>query len=230
MGGRNLNTSDGIPRCRKVDRRFRLATFNIDVSMGNMNIGERPARRYSMSTRGLEASQTRERIIDACESLVGSQPLEGVTLRAIAQGAGVTVQTVLRHMESREGVLQVVAERVAKRVRSQREMTAPGDVDAAIAGLVAHYEAEGRLMLNLLSQETGADPYAAQAAEQGRAYHRQWVTRCLLPPRATPDEQTVDALVVATDLYVWKLLRVDMRRSSKEVVTTMVTLVKAVGE
>lgn len=195
-----------------------------------MNNEEGPARRYNMSTRGLEASQTRERIIDACESLVGSGPLAEVTLRAIAQGAGVTVQTALRHLGSREGIFQAVAERVAQRVRSQRETSAPGDVDGAIAGLVAHYEAEGRLMLNLLSQETGTDPYAAQAAEQGRAYHRQWVVRWLFPPGATPNEQAVDALVAATDLYVWKLLRLDMRRSIEEVEMTMVTLVKAVGE
>lgn len=203
---------------------------NIGVSLINMNNEERPARRYSMSTRGLEASQTRERIIDACESLVGSGPLADVTLRAIARVAGVTVQTVLRHLDSREGVLQAVGERVAKRIRSQRETTAPGDVDGAIAGLVAHYEAEGRLVLNLLSQETGGDPYAAQATQEGRTYHRQWVTRCLLPPGATPDQHTVDALVAATDLYVWKLLRLDMRRSTKEVETTMATLVKAVKE
>lgn len=195
-----------------------------------MNIQAGPARRYSMSTRGLEASRTRERIIDACESLVGSGPLSDVTLRAIAQGAGVTVQTVLRHLESREGVLQAAAERVAKRVRSQRETTAPGDVDGAISGLVVHYEAEGRLVLNLLSQETGTDPFAARAVEEGRAYHRQWVQRCLLAPGAAPAEQTVDALVAATDLYVWKLLRLDMRRSPQEVERIMVTIVNAVVE
>ncbi|MFI0432785.1 MAG: TetR/AcrR family transcriptional regulator [Candidatus Nanopelagicales bacterium] len=174
------------------------------------------ARSYDMSRRSAQAERTGERIVDATEALVADGPLSEVTLSSIADGAGVTVQTVLRHMGSREGCLEALGRRVATRIAEQRGHTEPGDTRAAIAELTAHYEAEGRLVLNLLSQEQGADATAARAVAEGRAFHRAWVERCFDPVLPQPDEQTIDALVAATDLYVWKLLRLDLGRSRSE--------------
>jgi AcrR family transcriptional regulator len=188
------------------------------------------SRPYDMTRRARAAAETTERILNATEALLAAAPVADVTLQRIAEGAGVTVQTVLRHMGSREGCFAAVGERIAARVAAQRGHTEAGDVDAAIAGLVAHYEAEGRLVLNLLAQEAGADPIPRQAAEAGRAFHRAWVLRCFGPWASEPEPELIDALVAATDLYVWKLLRLDLGRSVASTAAVIARLVRATLE
>lgn len=184
------------------------------------------SRAYDNSRRADAAARTTERIAAATEQLLASRPLADITLQAIAQGADVSVQTVLRHMGSRDGCFLAAGERLEARIDAQRGHSAPGDVDSALDGLVEHYEADGRLVLTLLSQETG-DPLALEAARRGRAYHRAWVQRCFGPDL---DEPTTDALVAATDLYIWKLLRLDLGRSVDSTRATLGRLVRAVLE
>jgi AcrR family transcriptional regulator len=186
-------------------------------------------RTYDMTNRSRSASRTTEHILAATEQLLASRPIDEVTLLAIAAGSGVTVQTVLRHMGSRDGCFRAVAERVQQRVQHQREAAAPGDVPGAIAALMAHYEAEGSLVLNLLAQES-RDAFAADAASRGRTYHRAWVDRCLGPRAPDRTDPTLDALVAATDLYVWKLLRLDLGRSAERTHAVVTRLVTAVLE
>jgi AcrR family transcriptional regulator len=187
-------------------------------------------RAYDNSKRALDAARTTERIVDATEALLADGPVADATLQAIADGAGVTVQTVLRHMGSRDGCFAAVGKRLGARVEAQRGGTAPGDVDGAIAALIAHYEAEGRLVLNLLAQEGSNEALPREAAAEGRAYHRAWVVRCLVPGAGEPDRQRVDALVAATDLYVWKLLRLDLGRSIAATEGVVTHLVRSVLE
>jgi AcrR family transcriptional regulator len=194
---------------------------------------ETVARAYDMTLRGKLAAETTERIVDATETLLAEQPLGTITLRAIADRADVTVQTVLRHMGSRDGCLESVGRRLAERVEEQRGRSQPGAVDAAIADLIAHYEAEGRLVLNLLAQEHEADELARNAVSAGRAYHRAWVERCFaahLPGASHDVLERIDALVAATDLYVWKLLRLDLGRSRAATEAIVTRLVRAVLE
>ena len=187
-------------------------------------------RPYDMTLRGQLAAETTERIVDAAEALLGEGPVAAVTLKAIAARAGVSVQTVLRHLGSRDGCLDAVGHRVAERVDEQRSGSTPGDVRAAVAELMRHYEAEGRLVLNLLAQEDGGDPLVRRAAEQGRTYHRAWVQRCFGPLMPDRHETRVDALVAATDLYVWKLLRLDLGRSREATEAVVLRLATAVLE
>jgi len=187
-------------------------------------------RTYDMTNRAKQAAATTERIVAAAERLLAARAVDEVTLQAIADGAGVTVQTVLRHMGSRDGCFEAVARRVAARVVDQRGGVRPGDVEAAVEALLEHYEADGRLILNLLSQEAGGDPFALRTTEEGRSYHRAWVERSFAPALARADRETIDALVAATDLYVWKLLRLDLGRSAAEVRSVVVRLVRAALE
>jgi AcrR family transcriptional regulator len=182
-----------------------------------------------MTNRARDAARTGERIVEATEALLTTESIADVTLQAIASRSGVTVQTVLRHMGSRDGCFAAVGERLAARVDAQRTGTEPGDVAAAVAALVGHYEAEGRLILNLLSQEGSDDAFARTAAEAGRAYHRAWVVRCF--GRVPPDDlYGIDALVAATDLYVWKLLRLDLERSTQATEAVITRLVRSILE
>jgi AcrR family transcriptional regulator len=191
-------------------------------------------RSYDMTVRGRQAALTTDRIVSATEALLRRLPVGEVTLEAVARDAGVSVQTVLRHLGSRQGCLDAAGARVMARVEAQRGSAGRGHGDAgsvedALAELVAHYEAEGRLVLHLLAQET-VEPFARSAVETGRAYHRAWVLRGFGTRVDPGDADTVDALVAATDLYLWKLLRLDLGRSPGAVVRVMKRLVHGILE
>ncbi|MDZ7801795.1 MAG: TetR/AcrR family transcriptional regulator [Trueperaceae bacterium] len=187
-------------------------------------------RVYDMTHRARRTERTAERIAASAEALLAAHPIGEVTLQAIADGAGVSVQTVLRHMGSRDGCIDAVGHRVAARVEAQRSRSAPGDVDAAIGDLLEHYEAEGRLVLNLLAQERSGEALAQRAAQQGREVHRAWVQRTFAPRLPDRERGTIDALVAATDLYLWKLLRLDLGRSPAQARSVMTRLVRGVLE
>lgn len=62
-------------------------------------------------------------------------------------------------------------------------------------------------------------------ANEGRAYHRQWVERCFGPHLTKYHSEMIDGLVVATDIYTWKLLRLDLDRplnTTKNIITNMI--------
>lgn len=188
------------------------------------------SRGYDMTKRAADAARTRDLIASSTEQLLREGPILDITLPAIAEASGVTVQTVLRHMGSRDGCIQVAGQRVAARIALQRGHTPPGDVAAAVAELTSHYEAEGTLVLNLLSQDSPDQPIARQAVAQGRSQHRQWVRTQFGPLIARADREAIDALVAATDIYVWKLIRLDMGRSAKKTEAVIIRLVNSILE
>jgi AcrR family transcriptional regulator len=188
------------------------------------------ARRYNNSRRSAAAAATAERIVDVTQALLLKQSISTITLQSIAADSGVTVQTVLRHMGSREGCLLAVGERLRERVERDRFTSQPGDIPGALAGLLIHYERDGGLVLKLLAEEFN-DPLAQQAVGEGRSTHRAWVERCFGPLLPETDrELVVDALVVSTDLTVWHLLRQDLSRSPEQVARVIEHLVRAVIE
>jgi len=68
--------------------------------------------------------------------------------------------------------------------------------------------------------------------DRGRAAHRAITAQTFarwLEPLTEPDcRRTLDALVVATDVYAWKLARRDMGRSREETAILLRRLVDAV--
>jgi AcrR family transcriptional regulator len=171
-----------------------------------MNTTRRP---YTMTTRARAVEGTRARIIDACVALHGERPVTDIALDDIAGRAGVSVQTVLRHFGSRAGLEEASFERAQQAVADERR-TPVGDVPAAVHVIVEHYERRGDQALLMLSQE-GQQELMARITEQGKALHRAWVQEVFAPYVAGADdpEELTDLLVVATDVYTWKLLRRD---------------------
>ncbi len=183
------------------------------------------ARKYDNTKRARQSARTAARILESAEGLIREKPLSEVTLNDIADGAEVTVQTVLRHHESRDGVLQAVAERLGDRVIEERSAVEAGNIKAAIDNVLKHYESEGDLVLRVLSEEATSS-IAAETASRGRLFHRSWVERVFGPLLATEEPMTtLDALVVATDLYTWRLLRRDLGRSLEDTRKVMIHLV-----
>ncbi len=187
-------------------------------------------RRYDMTKRTNSAEKTKERIVKSTENLLTTGPLAGVTLPAIAKGAKVTVQTVMRQMGSRDGCLSAVAKIVSERINSQRGHTKPGDVNSAVSTLMDHYESESALILNLLEQANKGETFAKRTTESGRKYHRNWVVHCFGPLVGDARQERIDALVAATDIYIYKLIRLDIGRSIKATKAVINRLIRGILE
>ncbi|MBP9708239.1 MAG: TetR/AcrR family transcriptional regulator [Oligoflexales bacterium] len=176
-------------------------------------------RHYQMTSRAEAAEQTERNILAAAVELWRDQNIDDITLQMIAKRARVTVQTIIRRFGSKEGVIESVIKRDSTGIAAQRELAAPGDVDQALDDLLAHYERDGDAVLRTLSIEDRF-PIAKTITEEGRRIHRAACARVFSPylpkkKRANYAEY-LDAFVVATDIFSWKLLRRDLGRSSMD--------------
>lgn len=171
-------------------------------------------RAYKQGARAEAAEATGRRITDAFLARAETQWFDEITLESLAQDAGVTVQTLIRRFGGKDGVVDAASEGFGQEVQSRRE-SPDGDIKKAIDALIGDYERGGALVMRFLAQE---DRYPAlkRSADHGRAGHRKWLSEKFsdwltpLPPKAR--EARLDALVAATDLYLWRLIRVDMGR------------------
>lgn len=185
-----------------------------------------------MKARAESAEQTRTRIMEAAIELADEKPLLALALPEIAERAGVAVQTLLRQFGSRDGLLDATMHYARDQVLDERRIT-PGDIDSGIHTLVDHYEHRGDGVLLLLGQEAW-EPRAAEVTATGKRLHAEWVAELFEPRLAatsTADRAAIlDLLVVATDVYTWKILRRDRRLSRSETEKRMLRLVGAILE
>jgi AcrR family transcriptional regulator len=186
-------------------------------------------RPYRQTARAAATEATAARIVEAFRVRLERLWFEDIRLEDVAQEAGVTVQTIIRRFGGKEGLLDPTTEAIERDVMSARDAT-PGDAVAAVRALVRDYEADGEVYMRALAQE---DRYPAmrRMTDAGRAGHRGWVERVFAPELAglPPDvaRRRLDGLVVATDVYVWKLIRRDMGRSVAELEDHMLRLIQA---
>jgi len=184
-------------------------------------------RPYRQGARAEASARTADAIVNVFAKFLETEWYDDVSLERIAQGAGTTVQTVLRHFGNKEGVLAAVGARIEQDVMGRRAVE-PGNVDAAIAAITEDYEIAGDMMLRFLAQEDRV-PAIRALTDFGRASHRRWVNAAFAPYRdgLAPDRQAwlVDGLVIALDIYIWKLLRRDRGRSAEDVRAFMKTLI-----
>jgi AcrR family transcriptional regulator len=182
-------------------------------------------RTYTMGARAEAVQETRLRIQEALFRLGCERLFVEISLDDVAREAGVSVQTVLRQFGSRAALMEANSEYAVGRIAEEREVPV-GDVDSAVRVICHHYELRGEIALLMLAQER-ANPQVATLTENGRRMHRQWVDD-VFAPLTDKDDAMVDLLVVATDVYTWKLLRRDRGLSRAQTENRMKELVQAV--
>lgn len=180
-------------------------------------------KRYSMELRAAAAEATHERILDAAGELFLERWYDDVTLATVAKRAGVSGQTVINHFGGKEGLFAGVQERFGQGVVSRRYSATPGDVESIVAALLDDYEITGDAVIRLLALEEKV-PSVAPMLAAGRQGHREWVEAMFGAPDVTPE------LVVATDVYTWKLLRRDQGLSRRKTAAAMRRLIEGILE
>ena len=165
-------------------------------------------RAYTMRARAAAKDATRDRILRSFRDLAKERMTIEITLDDVAERASTTVQTVLRHFRSRDGLFDAALAVATVEVEEQKRAPV-GDTAAALRAIVDHYDDQGDFVVRLLAQED--DERIQRIVGPGKAQHRRWVQEVFAPQLAlsSDTEALTDALVVATDVYAWKLLRRD---------------------
>lgn len=191
----------------------------------------RGGRPYRMVARAESAARTHERVIEAALVLYTEKDFEQVSLEDVAAGAGVTVRTVLRRFGTKEALLDAVADAADDAIDSQRNDVPPGDAAAAVRRAVADYDRYGDAIMRLLAQEHRA-PAFQRIAQRGRELHYDWVARTFEPQlsqrRGAARARLRAQLIAITDVYMWKLLRRDLRMGSKATAAALGEMVAGV--
>jgi AcrR family transcriptional regulator len=167
-------------------------------------------RKYEMGARQEAKTATRDAIIKAAIDTFMAEKSFAITLPSVAERADVTVKTVLRHFGSRDGLIEAAWLQAYDEVMAERTPP-PDDVPGALDVLITHYERRGEIVLAMLAADE-TDARAQRMNSAGQLGHRAWVDEVFgsrLPANTSERGRLVDVLVVSTDVYAWKLLRLD---------------------
>lgn len=188
-------------------------------------------RVYAQTARARSTERTGERILDAAYVRFVSAFYDEVTLDQIAAEAGVTVQTVIRRFGSKDGIVRALTELIIPRVVVQRGEAPVGDIPAAVANLVEHYESDGDMALHLLRQEQRVPAYA-KVTELGKGLHADWCARVFAPwldgLAGVVRRRRLAQVVAVCDVYNWYLLRRQRGLSRRQTELALVELLEGV--
>jgi AcrR family transcriptional regulator len=164
-----------------------------------------------MANRSVAVAQTKDRILRAVVALATEKLSIEIVLDEVAARSGVTVQTILRHFGTKDALFTAAVGFGSAEVAAER-IAPVGDVAEAVRVIVDHYEMRGDWVMALLGQEA-SDERIRGVTESGRQLHRDWVATVFEPQLSRCAEPqhpvVVNLLVVATDVYTWKILRRD---------------------
>jgi AcrR family transcriptional regulator len=179
------------------------------------------AKHYNMELRAAAAEATRERILMAAAEVFLDRWYDDVTLAELAQRAGVSGQTVINHYGGKEQLATAAYEYLSKQITLRRYTPEPGDVNGAVEALVEDYEITGDGVMRMLALEEKVATLGPLLA-RGRRGHRDWVETMFQAPELVPE------LIVATDVYAWKLLRRDQGLGREETAAAIRHMVQAI--
>ena len=181
-----------------------------------------------MDARAQAADATLKRVLDVALRLFTDNPYDDVSLERVAAEAGVAKRTVLRRFGSKEALFSEAMNPAREEMIAHRQAAPVGDVAGAVANVVGQYEQWGTNRLRLLEQEDRI-PLIAEWVQGGREWHWGWVERVFAPQlkglRGAERMRRHAALVVLTDVYTWRLLRLDLTLSRTDTERTLVDLI-----
>ncbi|WP_084258968.1 TetR/AcrR family transcriptional regulator [Microtetraspora malaysiensis] len=186
-------------------------------------------RSYRMGARAAAMEATRARILEAAVALWARRWYDDVTLQHIADEAGVSVQTIVNHFDSKDGLADAIADWLASQTEVARQ-SPTGDVPAIVAVLFEDYEGHGDANALWIAQIDRV-PAFARAAAHARGQHRAWLERVFadrLPARGPAREHALTLHYAATDVYLWKLWRRDLGLSREDAERAMCDLLTSI--
>ena len=182
-----------------------------------------------MVRRQQQSEATAARILDAAWQRFSTLSYETVRLSDVAADAGVSVQTLHMRFGTKEELFTAAFRRWMAEQGRSRVSARVGDIDDIVRVLYDNYDDQGEIGLRMIAQEDRI-PAIRVDTDAGRLWQRRWIGEVFAPfltaapPRARADLH--DALIVSCDILTWKLLRLEMGRSTgdaRRIVHAMIT-------
>ena len=169
-----------------------------------------PTRTYVQRDRARAAEANTLRIYEAGLALFTERPFDQITLGAVAERAGVGLQTVIRRVGTKDGLVRAVGTWMVPQISAARGEP-PAEEPRAVAEAVARqYERWGPMMDRLLRQEdaTRRSPrWPSSAARTTARGSRRRSPAISTPSRPSPPRPPA-RLVGVTGVELWQVLRV----------------------
>src|SRR3954453_1156430 len=124
-------------------------------------------RAYVQRDRARAAAANTDRILTAALELFAEQPFDRITLAEVAERAGVGVQTVVRRVGTKDGLVRAVNAWVLPQVGAARGDPVSADPDAVAAAVARQYERWGALIDRTLRQEDVSPALAEGGPRRG---------------------------------------------------------------
>jgi AcrR family transcriptional regulator len=181
-------------------------------------------RPYKQGARAEAQQRTRDALLDAADREFDEGRWGQASLDTLAQKAGVTKQTLLRHFGSKDGLLLQALGRGAMQVLDQRFNAPIGDVAGTVENLLDHYEAFGRRGLRIGTWQDGP-AMLAKLEQMARQMHYKWVEYAfgpwLAPLEAASRARRRAALIALCDVHTWWLMSHDLELARPEIQATL---------
>ncbi len=185
-------------------------------------------RAYTKVARAEAEERTRAALVDAADDAFFAGPWEQTSLESIAQAAGVTKQTLLRHFGSKDGLLEQALRRASADVEEQRMGAPTDDIPGAVDNLLDHYEQRGGRAMR--STNFDRDGPLAELAQMARQFHYDWVDhafgRWLSKASPTQRPRLRRALIAICDVQTWWILAHDLGLPRAEVRSTLILAIR----
>jgi AcrR family transcriptional regulator len=132
----------GRPSSHREGGPGRVARWHDVIHLGSTVSEPSPSRRgYDNRRRNEQSAQTRERIVVAATDLLHASSIRdwrALTIRAVADRAGVSERTVYRHFDSERGLRDAVMHRMEEEAGIDLESLRLGDVAEFTARTLRH--------------------------------------------------------------------------------------------
>lgn len=110
-------------------------------------------RRYRSPVRDERASRTRAALLEACEALLLEEPVEAVTLPAVARRAGVTKPTAYSHFPDADALMAGFLDFMRDRIGMDHETlvgTPPAELPAAVRHNYRRFEENAKVLQRIM--------------------------------------------------------------------------------
>jgi AcrR family transcriptional regulator len=168
--------------------------------------------------------RTRTALLDAADEAFLSGPWEQASLEAIAEAAGVTKQTLLRHFGSKDGLLEKTLRRAIAEVEEQRLGAPTNDIAGAVENLLDHYETRGGRAMQ--SSNLSVEGPLVELGRRAREFHYEWVDHAFGEWLAAGEPAQCGklraALIAVCDVQSWWILSHDLGLPRAEVRATLI--------
>jgi AcrR family transcriptional regulator len=189
-----------------------------------------PTRPYRQRRRAAAAEAKTRRILEAALELFAERPLDQVTLAAVAERAGVGLQTLIRRVGTKDGLIRAVNSWVAEEITADRGEPDSADPEVVADAMARHYERWGAITDRTVRQEDSS-PALAEGARAGRAAHREWIAAAFAEPLSArePEASRIlhGRLAAICGVELWLVLRRDQGLSAAEARDTVADLLAA---